>query len=222
MNERELIYAVEDDLGIGELYQAALEQDYAVMVFADGKSFFEAFAAKKPDLVLLDIMLPDVDGYRILTEIRASDELLPVIVVSAKSDEISLVKGLNRGADDYITKPFSVLELIARVKAALRRANAPIKRVEDFVVDANAFSASYCGVELGLTKKEFLLLKALISRAGVTLERERLLSDIWGVEFVGETRTLDMHVASLRDKIHKAGGGDFIVTVRGVGYRFEQ
>lgn len=219
---KRLIYAVEDDPGIGELYLAALEDDYEVRLFTDGGSFLAAVEQKTPDLVLLDIMLPDMDGYAILSTLRSRDELLPVIAVSAKSDEISLVKGLNRGADDYITKPFSVLELMARIRSALRRASAPIKRVSDFCVDGNTYTASYKGKPLALTLKEFLLLKALLSRAGVTLPREKLLSEVWGVENELETRTLDMHIASLRDKIRSCGGGDFIVTVRGVGYRFEQ
>lgn len=181
-----------------------------------------AFASKKPALVLLDIMLPDMDGYSILVKIRERDERLPVIVVSAKSDELSLVKGLNKGADDYITKPFSILELLARIKSALRRTSLSLKRVFGFEIDGNTYTVRYDGKELGLTLKEFNLFKMLTAKSGITLTREELLTDIWGMDYEGETRTLDMHIASLRDKIHKAGGGDCIVTVRGVGYRFQQ
>lgn len=219
---KKLIYAVEDDEGIGELYIDALEENYEVLLFADGASFLHAFATKKPDLVLLDIMLPDMDGYTILLRIREKDERIPVLIVSAKSDELSLVKGLNKGADDYISKPFSILELLARIKSALRRLNASIKQVSGFEINDDKYSASYGGKELNLTLKEYTLLKMLVKKAGVTMPREQLLSDIWGMDYEGETRTLDMHVASLRDKIRSAGGGDPIKTVRGVGYRFEQ
>lgn len=220
--KKKLIYAVEDDEGIGELYQGALEDDYDVKIFSDGASFLAAFSTRKPDLVILDIMLPDMDGYSILVKIREKDERLPVVIVSAKGDELSLVKGLNKGADDYIVKPFSILELRARIKTALRRVTSAVKKVSGFEIDGNTYTVKYDGNELGLTLKEFNLFRTLVSKAGVTLTRESLLSDVWGMDYEGETRTLDMHVASLRDKIHKAGGGDCIVTVRGVGYRFEQ
>ncbi len=220
--KKKLIYAVEDDDGIGELYQGALEDDYEVEIFPDGASFLAAFSARKPDLIILDIMLPDMDGYSILVKIREKDERLPVVIVSAKGDELSLVKGLNKGADDYIVKPFSILELRARIKTALRRVTSAVRKVSGFEIDGNTYTVKYDGNELGLTLKEFNLFRTLVSKAGVTLTRESLLSDVWGMDYEGETRTLDMHVASLRDKIHKAGGGDCIVTVRGVGYRFEQ
>lgn len=213
------IYAVEDDEGIQELYQGALEEDYLVRIFPDAQSFLNAFKEKKPDLVLLDIMLPDMDGYSVLVKIRETDDRLPVIVVSAKSDELSLVKGLNKGADDYITKPFSILELLARIKTSLRRSGSAVKRVSGFDIDSNTYTVRYNGKELGFTLKEYYLFKMLASFAGVTLSREKLLNEIWGVDYEGETRTLDMHIASVRDKIHKAGGGDCIITVRGVGYR---
>lgn len=220
--KKKLIYAVEDDEGIGELYQGALEDDYDVRIFPDGAGFLTAFSENKPDLVILDIMLPDMDGYSILVKIREKDERLPVVIVSAKGDELSLVKGLNKGADDYIVKPFSILELRARIKTALRRVSSTVRKVSGFDIDGNTYTVRYDGKELGLTLKEFNLFRTLASKAGVTLTRESLLSDVWGMDYEGETRTLDMHVASLRDKIHKAGGGDCIVTVRGVGYRFEQ
>ena len=202
------IYAVEDDEGIQELYQGALEENYFIRIFPDAQSFLRAFEDKKPDLVLLDIMLPDMDGYSVLVRIREKDDRIPVIVVSAKSDELSLVKGLNKGADDYITKPFSILELLARIKTSLRRTNSAVKRVSGFDIDSNTYTVRYNGKELGFTLKEYNLFKMLVSYAGVTLSREKLLNEIWGVDYEGETRTLDMHIASVRDKIHKAGGGD--------------
>ena len=221
MKRKELIYIVEDDEGIQEVYEGAFEDVYDVRVFDTGKEFFEAFRAAQPDLILLDLMLPDMDGYTILTQIRALNERVPVIIVSAKSDEISFVKGLNKGADDYMAKPFSVLELLARVKTNLRRAKLYITSADGFSIDNNVYKAFYNDKDLGLTIKEFKLLKILIGKAGVTVEREELFRDVWGDDFMGETRTLDMHIAALREKIKQAGGKDCIVTVRGIGYRFE-
>ena len=216
-----LIYIVEDDEGIRELYEGAFEGLYMTKMFENGKDFFERFESARPSLVILDIMLPDMDGYTILSKIREMDEKIPVLIVSARSDEISAVKGLNKGADDYITKPFSVLELIARIKTSLRRANLYVTNQEGFVVDNNVYKVFYEGKDLGLTLKEFKLLKLLIGKAGVTVEREELFREVWGEGFMGETRTLDMHIAQLRDKIKECGGDDVIVTVRGIGYRFD-
>ena len=217
----DLIYIVEDDEGIREVYDGAFDGLYDFCQFEYAKDFFEKFRIKKPDLIILDIMLPDMDGYTILTKIREVDEKVPVIIVSAKSDEISFVKGLNKGADDYMSKPFSVLELIARVKTNLRRAKLYVVNANGFSIDNNVYKAFFEGKDLRLTLKEFNLLKILIGNAGVTVEREKLFKEVWGEDFFGETRTLDMHVASLRDKIKEAGGGDCIITVRGVGYRFD-
>ena len=218
---KELIYIVEDDEGMQEVYQGAFEDAYEIKLFENGKDFFDAFAVKKPDLVILDIMLPIMDGFTILTKIREMDERIPVICVSAKSDEVSFVKGLNRGADDYMAKPFSVLELMARVKTNLRRAKLYITSADGFSIDNNLYKAFYNGADLGLTIKEFKLLKILIGKAGVTVEREELFRDVWGEDYMGETRTLDMHIAAIREKIKQAGGKDCIVTVRGIGYRFQ-
>lgn len=217
----ELIYIVEDDEGLRELYEGAFEGVYRTMLFENGKDFFCQFEKTRPDLIILDIMLPDMDGYTILTKIREIDEKIPVLIVSAKSDEISAVKGLNKGADDYISKPFSVLELIARIKTNIRRANLYIKSQKGFVIDNNVYKIFYEGRDLGLTLKEFKLLKMLIAHAGVTVEREDLFREVWGENFMGETRTLDIHISQLRDKITECGGGDVIITVRGIGYRFE-
>ncbi len=216
-----LIYIVEDDEGIGEVYEGAFENDYQVVIFENGTEFLNAFATKRPDLIILDIMLPDLDGYAILTKIRESDEKVPVIIVSAKSDEISFVKGLNKGADDYMAKPFSILELMARVRTNLRRANLYVTNSNGFSIDNNTYKALYEGTDLGLTLKEFCLLKLLISKGGVTVKREELFREVWGESFIGETRTLDMHIATLRDKIKAVSENDPIVTVRGIGYRFE-
>ena len=216
-----LFYIVEDDEGICEVYEGAFEDGYQIRLFETGASFLKDFCDKRPDIVILDIMLPDMDGYTILSKIRELDERIPVIIVSAKSDEISFVKGLNRGADDYMSKPFSILELLARVKTNLRRANLFITKVDGFSIDNNVYKIFYNDVDLGLTLKEFNLLKLLLNRAGVTVERETLFREVWGENFIGETRTIDMHIASLREKIKLAKGSGQIVTVRSIGYRYE-
>lgn len=220
MNKK-IIYAVEDDEGIREVYRGAFEEDYDIRLFEDGQTFFEAFRREKPDIIILDIMLPNMDGYTVLQGIREIDERVPVIIVSAKSDEISFVKGLNKGADDYIAKPFSILELMARVKTNLRRANLFVSASGGFTVDRNTYKAFYNGRDLGLTLKEYKLFNLLLGKAGMTVERDTLFRTVWGEDYVGETRTLDMRIATLREKIKEAGGYDAIVTVRGIGYRFE-
>lgn len=216
-----LIYIVEDDEGIQEVYEGAFEELYDVKIFDNATDFFHGLSLRKPDLIILDIMLPDTDGYSILTTIRQTDEKLPIIIVSAKSDEISFVKGLNKGADDYMSKPFSVLELLARVKGMLRRANLYVHNTGDFVIDNNVFKIFYKDKDLTLTLKEFKLLRVLLSNSGITLTRDQLFDEVWGENFFGETRALDMHVASLREKLKKITGKDQIITVRGVGYRYE-
>ena len=218
----ELIYVVEDDEGVRELYDGAFEGLYETKMFENASEIFESFLRSRPDLVILDIMLPDMDGYTILSKLREIDEKIPVIIVSARSDEISAVKGLNKGADDYMSKPFSVLELIARVKTNLRRANLYVTNQNGIVVDNNVYKIFCDGKDLGLTLKEFKLLKLLVSKAGTTVLREDLFREVWGEGFMGETRTLDMHIAQIREKIKTSGGGEMIVTVRGVGYRFEK
>ena len=217
------ILVVDDETAIADLVEVYLSNEgFTVHKFHNAADALACVEREDLDLAILDVMLPDMDGYSILVRIRENDEKLPVIVVSAKSDELSLVKGLNKGADDYIVKPFSILELRARIKTALRRVTTAVKKISGFEIDGNTYTVRYDGKELGLTLKEFNLFRTLAAKAGVTLTRESLLGDVWGMDYEGETRTLDMHVASLRDKIHKAGGGDCIVTVRGVGYRFEQ
>lgn len=222
MKKNTLIYIVEADGEIQAVYKGAFESVYDVKMFGNGIDFFTAFEQEKPHLVLLDIALPDVDGYTILTKIREMDERLPVMIVSAKSDEISIVKGLNMGADDYMAKPFSVLELLARVKTNLRRNRLFVESSNGFTINRNTYKIFYCGTDLSLTLKEYKIMHILIEKAGITVTREELFREVWGEDFFGETRTLDMHVASLREKIKAAGcDGNAIITVRGVGYRLE-
>ena len=221
MDKKALIYIVEDDEGIQEVYEGAFEGLYDVEIFGDAKSFFAALEDRRPSLAILDIMLPDTDGYTILTELRKHDERLPVIIVSAKSDEISFVKGLNKGADDYMSKPFSVMELIARVKASLRRANLYVKKYNEFEIDDNIYDILYNGKRLNLTLKEFKLMKILIERAGETIPRVEIFEEVWNTEYMGDTRALDMHIAQIRNKMKQAGPDKMIFTVRGVGYRLD-
>ncbi len=219
MND-EIIYIVEDDEGIRELYEGAFEGVFTTKMFENGHDFFREFEKSRPSLIILDIMLPDMDGYSILTRIREIDQKIPVIIVSVKTDEISAAEGLNKGADDYVPKPFSVLELIVRAKMNIRRSNRYVISQNGYVIDSNIYKIFYQGHDLGLTMKEFKLLKMLIMRAGVTISRDELFREIWGESYIGETRTLDIHISQLRDKIAESGGGDPIVTVRGIGYRF--
>ena len=219
---KEKILVVDDEKAINKLVCSYLtKEQFRPFPAYTGEEALDLLKKENPDLIILDIMLPDMDGYTILRRIREADERVPVIIVSAKSDEISFVKGLNKGADDYMSKPFSILELMARVRARLRVANLNISASGGFRIDRNTYKVFYDGTDLGLTLKEYRLLDQLISRAGVTVAREDLFREVWGDDYMGETRTLDMHIATLREKIKAAGGGDPIVTVRGIGYRFE-
>lgn len=223
MSETKLIYAVDDEESIRELYACALSGvGYRVLCFPDGESFFTALQKEMPALALLDIMLEGQSGFDILKRLR-SDPLfaeLPVIMVSAKGEEVNKVKGLNLGADDYIAKPFGVMELCARIGALLRRtgkvAGLSYRGIE---IDESRHAVSVNGLPLSLSRKEYALLRLLLKNAPAVLSREEILSSVWGEDYVGETRTLDMHIASLRRQI--AGSGAQIRTVRGVGYAIE-
>lgn len=218
-----MIYCVEDDGSIRELVIYTLRNTgFEAYGFADGRAFFEALSKAKPDLVLLDIMLPGEDGIRILTRLRASEQTrrLPVILLTAKSAEYDKVIGLDAGADDYVTKPFGMMELVSRIRAVLRRTAAPgavTLRVGDIAVHTDRHIVEAGGKEVPLTLKEFELLRCLMENAGFVLTRDTLLEKIWGYDYNGETRTVDVHVRTLRHKLGKAG--DAIETVRGVGYR---
>lgn len=220
------VFYVEDDANIRELVIYTLEQTgFEATGFADGESFLKALGdGEKPDLLLLDIMLPKQDGLSLLKAFRQREGLyhLPVIIVSAKDSEFDKVKGLELGADDYVTKPFGMMELTARIKAVLRRATEDVREKEqlragEVVLNLKRRSVTCAGSPVQLTFKEFELLSCLVLNRGVVLNREKLLSLIWGYDYYGGTRTVDVHIQTLRQKLgaHK----DLIETVRGVGYR---
>ena len=220
------IYIVEDDKNIREIEMFALKNSgYAVEEFENAKSFFSKTAEKVPDLVLLDIMLPDMDGLEIVKKLRSRPDTvrIPIILVTAKTTELDKVKGLDIGADDYLTKPFGVMELISRVKALLRRSRAlqDDKQlvIGDITLDSERREVHVGGELCELTFKEFELLKLLMVNAGIVLHRDTIMSDVWGTDYEGETRTLDMHIKTLRQKLGEAG--NMIKTVRNVGYKME-
>ena len=219
-----LIYAVEDDKNILEIEMFALKNSgYQVDGFENARDFYRRLEEKLPDLVLLDIMLPDEDGLEIVGKLRRRPETrkLPVIMVTAKTTEIDKVKGLDIGADDYLTKPFGVMELIARVKAVLRRTIEEEKFLSlgDIFLDDEKHMVYVKDTPCSLTFKEYELLKLLLHNAGIVVTREIILERVWGIDFEGESRTLDMHIRTLRQKLGDAG--TMIRTVRNVGYMIE-
>ncbi|MCL2766174.1 MAG: response regulator transcription factor [Peptococcaceae bacterium] len=220
------IYIVEDDNNIRELVVYALNSaGYEVTGFESGEEFFPAITKEPPELVLLDIMLPGEDGLSILARLAQHKPArdIPVIMLTAKSSEYDRIKGLDLGADDYIVKPFSVLELISRVKAVLRRYNANnLGRGDQLVyknirMDTKKHDVSIDGVSLNLTFKEFELLHLLLINKGIVLSREKIMNQVWGMDFEGESRTVDMHIKSIRQKL--GASGKFIKTIRSVGYK---
>lgn len=216
-----MIYIVEDDRNIQEIELFALKNSgYQATGFETAKEFYKALNEKLPELILLDIMLPDEDGLSILKRLRSREDTqkIPVILVTAKTSEIDKVKGLDGGADDYIAKPFGVMEMIARVKALLRRSGGmeeSLLTCGNVTLDGEKRMVYVDGKSIELTYKEFELLKLLFSRRGVALTRDEILQAVWDYDYTGETRTVDMHVKALRQKL----GEDIITTVRGVGYK---
>lgn len=227
-----IVFYVEDDTNIRDLALYALDQAGMKGVgLLDADAFFEACKHTTPDLVLLDIMLPGMDGLSILSHIRKDDRLqdVPVMMLTAKGTEFDTVSGLDAGADDYLAKPFSMIELISRSKALIRRAQRASVRcrasrrleIGPIVLDADAHSVSVGELPVNLTLKEFELLQALMENPGRALTRAQLFEQVWGSEFFGGTRTVDVHVQTLRQKLDRAlkGTGALLETVRGVGYR---
>ena len=219
-----MIYIVEDDASIRELEQYALQSNgYEVQGFESAEPFWQAMRAAEPELVILDVMLPGEDGFSILKKLRNTPSLrkLPIIMVTAKSSELDTVRGLDCGADDYITKPFGMMEFVARVKAVLRRCARQSEERElyckDLRVNVSRHEVSYQGEVKELTRKEFELLEYLMENKGLVMSRNQILCHVWGYDFDGETRTVDVHVRTLRQKLGEAG--NLIETVRGVGYR---
>lgn len=221
-----MIFCVEDDQAIRDLMIYTLNSaGFEAKGFEDGGSFFEEVNAVIPQLVMLDIMLPGEDGLSILKRLRSSSqtENIPVIMTTAKGTEYDKVVGLDLGADDYLAKPFGMMEMISRVKAVLRRTapkeTANILKAGKLVLNTGEHTVSVDGERVQLTLKEYEMLKKFMENLGRVFSRDQLLQSIWGTDFIGETRTVDVHIGTLRTKLGSCG--DYIETVRGVGYRME-
>lgn len=224
-----MIFCVEDDSNIRELVVYTLETTgFKARGFEDGKEFLEALALETPELVLMDIMLPGEDGLELLKRLKSSPKTreIPVIMVTAKGAEYDKVRGLDLGADDYVTKPFGMMELVSRIKAVLRRTKKESQDPQDVIraggieINTRKHEVTADGEVVNLTLKEYELLKRLMKNRGIVMTRDCLLEDIWGYDFDGETRTVDVHVRTLRQKLGSCG--EMIETVRGVGYRMSE
>lgn len=220
-----LIYIVEDDESIREIETIALKNsNYIVSAFENAKEFYKKLDELVPDLILLDVMLPDESGYDIVRKLRKrpATQDIPIIMVTAKTTEMDMIKGLDGGADDYIKKPFSIMELITRVKALLRRTakdEPKLLKLDDLVLDHERHVVSVNNEPVDLTYKEYELLRLLMGSQGIVMTREVIMRSVWDTDFEGETRTVDMHIKTLR---HKLGDyGSRIKTVRNVGYVIE-
>ena len=221
-----MIYLVEDDESIRNMMMYTLEASgFEVKGFENGKSYFQAMLMNHPDLVMLDIMLPDMDGIEILKKMKKDPEMkdIPVIMASAKGTEYDKVIGLDLGADDYLAKPFGMMEMVSRVKAVLRRTKPDpeqmVLQAGDLELDLGAHIVKVHGQRVQLTLKEYELLRLFMENINRVFTREQLLSNIWESDYFGETRTVDVHVGTLRTKLQDCGS--YICTVRGVGYRME-
>lgn len=221
-----MIWCVDDDNTIREIEVYTLEQTgFNARGFADGISMLEALKTDIPELIILDIMMPELDGIEVLKRLRSDPKYkdIPVIMATAKGTEMDKIGGLNSGADDYLVKPFGVMEMVARVNAVLRRATK-VKPIDDITVGAITLKEKEHKViadskKIELTHKEFEMLKFFMLNPGMVFSRDKLMSEIWGVDYICETRTVDMHIKTLRQKLGNAGGQ--IKTVIGVGYRLE-
>ena len=221
-----MIWCVDDDNTIRDIEVYALTSTgFEAKGFADGISLLEALKTEKPDLIMLDIMLPGKDGVEVLREIRSNPETqkIPVIMATAKGTEMDKIQGLDMGADDYLVKPFGVMEMMSRIKAVLRRC-APEEKEEILAIGEIALNqrehlVTIAGEKVTLTLKEFEILKLFLQNPGIVFSRGELLTQVWGVDYLGESRTVDMHIKTLRQKLGDAGKR--IETVIGVGYRME-
>ena len=220
-----MIWCVEDDASIRDIEVYALQSTgFEAKGFEDGTSFWEALRTGRPELVVLDVMLPGIDGMELLRRMRADAALsdIPVVMATAKGAEYDKIRGLDLGADYYLTKPFGVMELVSCVKAVLRRCGtktAAQLRCGGLVLDEESRTVTADGESVALTYKEFELLRIFMQNAGIVLQRETLMNKVWGTDYEGESRTLDMHIKTLRQKI--GDYGNHIKTVRNVGYRLE-
>ena len=223
-----MIYCVEDDSAIRELIVYTLNAaGYTAKGFGSGQEFFECCSGETPDLVLLDLMLPAEDGISILKKLRHDERTseLPVIIASAKGTEYDKVTGLDSGADDYLVKPFGMMEMVSHIKAVMRRCGrqtavpSNVLRTSGLVLDTSSHTVSADGRELRLTLKEYELLKCFMENLCTVMTRDKLFENVWGSDLAGETRTVDVHIGTLRMKL--GGYGSLIHTVRGVGYRME-
>lgn len=219
----ELILVVDDEPNIVQLAQMYLARDgFRVESAADGTAALEAITRLQPALVVLDLMLPEVDGFEVCKQLRAADDATPILILTARDEDFDKIVGLELGADDYMTKPFNPRELVARVKAILRRTERPVVteaplHFGDLVVDAARREVQVAGKPVEMRTQEFDLLLTFVEHKGLVLSREQLLKLAWGYDFVGQTRTVDVHVAHLRKKL--AGSQTRIETVTGVGYK---
>ena len=221
-----MIWCVEDDASIREIELYTLRSTgFEARGFEDGGAFLAALETERPELVILDVMLPGMDGVELLRRMKAAAHLanIPIIMATAKGAEYDKIQSLDLGADDYLVKPFGMMEMVSRVKAVLRRCRpvSPAKQLTagGLTVDLEERTVTADGARILLTYKEFELLRLFLSRPGVAFTREQLLSDIWGMDYTGETRTVDMHIKTLRQKLGDYGA--MIETVRHIGYRLE-
>ena len=221
-----MIWCVEDDPSIREIEVYALNSTgLEARGFADGGEFWEALETERPELVLLDVMLPGEDGVAILKRLRSDERYreIPVIMATAKGTEFDKVQSLDFGADDYITKPFGMMEMVSRVKAVLRRSqpkqSAPLLKLKSLTLDENQHTVTIDDQRVVLTYKEYELLRLFLSHPGMAFSREQLLQTVWNTEYAVETRTVDLHIRTLRQKLGEYGR--YIETIRGVGYRLE-
>lgn len=221
-----MIWCVDDDNTIRDIEVYALIQTgFKAKGFADGISMLEAIKTEKPELIVLDIMMPGKDGVDVLKEIRSNPETrkIPVIMATAKGTEMDKIQGLDTGADDYLVKPFGVMEMISRIKAVLRRCESHEKEkifsVGEITLSERKHLVTVNGERVTLTFKEFEILKCFMTNPGIVFSRGKLLSEVWGIDYLGETRTVDMHIKTLRQKLGDAGS--HIETVIGVGYKME-
>lgn len=216
-----LIYFVEDDQSIAYVIGKTIEKmGVKYLSFNNGKDFINTYNKDKPDLILLDIMLPDTSGMDLLKYVRKTDKDIPIIVVSARFDEMDKVEALDAGADDYITKPFGILELTSRIQAKLRKIeNKQIINYKDITIDLKQYKVFSNDLELSLTNKEYEIFLYLIKHNDQVLTKENIFHNVWDTNFMGETRTLDMHIKSLRQKLKDVNSNILIETVYGVGYK---